>query len=256
VQESPEVAFPQLSGMSKAGEVTTRSVIRPDQRLVLWAHQLAPGSSIHWQSPKFGHVLYVWEGDAQVNETAVDSKSAIVVEHNSDSAVEAGSSGAPILHFHQCESDPPMTTKAGGHVHIPPRGGLFSHDDPSRHGTNTVWADADCPTCDLWLHKSAFRKARPQSEPHMHNEDEIIFVVDGETIVGKFHPPGTAIAVSAETIYAFGVAEGGTAFINFRATNPFVKMTERGKPVTDWISERDAMSNNAPIPVMDSRARV
>lgn len=254
VDGSPAVPFPELNGVSASGTASTRSVIKPDRPLLLWAHELAPGASIRWESPKFGHVFYVWKGDVQVDGTPVEAERVIVVEHNARARIEAGNGGATLLHFHQSEAQPPLTSKAGGNVHIAPRDGLFSKWDPARACTNTVWVDAHCPTCDLWLHRSVFGKARPQSEPHMHNEDEIIFVVEGGTLVGKMHQPGTAIAVDTETIYAFGVAEGGTAFINFRAVNPFVRMTERGKPMTGWISEWEFMRGTASVPVVDKKA--
>jgi quercetin dioxygenase-like cupin family protein len=254
VDASPEVPFPGLDGVAAAGTVSTRSVIQPDRPLVLWSHELAPGASIRWETPKYGHVLYVWRGDVDVDGTPLEAERVVVVEHNARVAIEAGSSGATLLHFHQSEAHPPMTDKGGGSVHIAPRDGLFSNRDPARSCTNTVWADAHCPTCDLWLHRSAFGKARPQSEPHMHNDDEIIFVVQGGTLVGRMHRPGTAIAVDRETIYAFGVDEGGTAFLNFRAVNPFVRMTERGKPTSDWISEWEFMRGAVAVPVIDKKA--
>jgi hypothetical protein len=255
VDGSPQVPFPALDGVAATGAVATRSVVVADRPLHLWAHELSPGAGIRWTTPKFGHVVYIWKGDVRVAGTPVEAGRAVVIEHNANAHVEAGAGGATLLHFHQAETQPPLTTKAGGHVHIPPREGLFSNRDEARHSTNVLFADAHCPTCDLWLHRSSFTRARPQSEPHMHNEDEIIFVVEGGTLVGRMHAPGTAIAVDHETIYAFGVADGGTSFINFRAVNPFVKMTERGIPKTDyWISEWEYMKNASAVPVVDRKA--
>jgi hypothetical protein len=247
VEQSPEVQFPALNGVSAEGTVKTRSVIPPGRPLLLWAHELAPGAELRWQNPKFGHVLYIWKGGVEVDSSPMSEESTVVVEHRANARVKAGPQGATLLHYHQSEDAAPLTQKAGGNVHRVSKEGLFGTRDEVRNCTNTVWADAHCPTCDLWLHRSAFGTPRPQSEPHMHNEDEIIFVVQGGTIVGKTHPPGTAIAVDAETIYGFGVAEGGTAFTNFRPCNPMVKMTKGGKPTTDWISEWEFMQNKAEI---------
>ncbi len=110
-----------------------------------------------------------------------------------------------------------------------------------------VWATSHCPTCDLWLHRSTFSKPRPQSGEHMHNSDEIIVVVKGEMMVGKARPVGTAIAIDANTIYGFGVPPDGMAFINFRAVDSLIALTEKGRTVTDWISEWDFLHDAAPI---------
>lgn len=251
-----EIPFPDLSGATASGAVKSRSVIADEKALFLWVHELAPGASLRWESPKYDHLLYLWKGELRVDGASAGAGQVVVIEHHANALLEAGDAGATIVHFHQSESQPLLTNRAGGHVHVVAKEGLFSTWDEQRHATHTVWADAHCATCELWLHRSAFGKPRLQSEPHMHNEDEIIFVIEGGTIVGRVYGPGTAIAVAAGTVYTFGVAEGGTTFINFRATDPFVKMTDRGKPVGEWISEWAFMRNEAAIPVIDARAAV
>jgi hypothetical protein len=108
----------------------------------------------------------------------------------------------------------------------------------------------------LWLHRSKFAAERAQGEPHLHNEDEIIFVTDGGIKVGKVHGPGTAIAVAEGSPYTFGVGPTGGTFINFRATNPLVKMISNGEPIGDWVSERAFMRNELDVPVIDPRAQL
>jgi len=254
VDESPLVPFPQLNGLKSVGDVNSRSVIASDTALLLWIHELKPRASIEFVQPKCGHLLYVWRGDVNVNEVKVSEAQVFIVEHLADAIVTAGDQGATIVHFHQAENQPLLTAKVGGHVHISPKEGLFSRWDEARQARHTVWADADCQTCDFWLHRSAFGRPRLQSEPHFHNEDEIIFVIEGATIVGKEHPTGTAIAVPAGKTYAFGVAAQGSAFINFRATSPLVKMVDKGKASRDWMSERSFMRNEIELPVIDPRA--
>jgi hypothetical protein len=210
-----------------------------DRPLYLWVHELAPGGSIRWQSPKVGHAVYVWKGGITVAGKTFGTDSVVIVEHKGTATIEAGAGGATLVHYHQSEALPNMTVKAGGNVHLIGKDGINIRNDVPRQTVHTLWADAHCPTCDLWLHRSAFSASRPQGEPHMHNAHEIIFVTEGRTIVGKTHLPGTAIAVDAETIYGFGVDEGGAAFLNFRASDPMVRMTSKGKPTTEWISEYD-----------------
>jgi hypothetical protein len=88
-------------------------------------------------------------------------------------------------------------------------------------------ADSDCPSCSVWLHENHFPPAEPLTEEqqkggvHSHSEDEIIFVVDGEMRLGnKPAGPGTALAISADTLYSFSPGPNGLSFINFRAGRP------------------------------------
>lgn len=236
VDESPVVPFPTLEGVSAAGAIATRSVIQPGRPLLLWVHELQPGALLRWRQPKVGHLLYVWKGAVRANGAVAAEKSVVVVEHRAHAEVEAGAQGASLLHYHESESTTVLAQKAGGNVHVVGPQGLTDRRD-ERNSHHTLWADSHCPTCELWFHRSAFVAPRPQGNPHRHDQDEIIFVEEGGTIVGKTHRPGTAIAIDANVIYGFGVAEGGAAFLNFRPRNPAAMLTERRKPKTPWFSE-------------------
>jgi|GEM_PF-1030192 len=256
LEVAQEISFPALHGLSATGSTSTKSVIANDEALFLWVHQMAPNASVLFAAPKVGHLMYVWKGALRVDGQEVKAEQVVVVEHTGFANLEASQDGATLVHFHQSEKLPLLTERPGGGVHVAPAKGLFSRWDEERRADHTVWFDAHCATCELWLHRSKFQVARGQGEPHMHNEDEIIFVLDGGIVVGKIHDPGTAIAVSKGTIYSFGVAAGGGSFINFRATNPLVKMMQRGKPIGDWVSERAFMRNELQVPVIDPRAKI
>jgi len=254
VEDSAARPFPDLQGISAAGAITSRHVIASDEALELWVHDLRAGAELRWQPRLHDHLVYVWKGALTVDGTPVCAGQVVVVERLASCSFKAAAPGVTLAHFHQSLTQAPISEKAGDQVHIVAAEGQFSRWDDARAARHTVWVDAHCPNNELWLHKSAFQKRRPQSEPHLHNENEIIFVIEGGTIVGKNHGPGTAIAVAAGTVYTFGVADGGTTFINFRATNPLVKMVDRGKPVGDWMSERAFMKNELAVPVIDERA--
>jgi mannose-6-phosphate isomerase-like protein (cupin superfamily) len=52
---------------------------------------------------------------------------------------------------------------------------------------------------------------------HAHDEDEIIFIVDGEMHLGsRVLGPGTSIAISGRTFYGFKAGPAGLQFLNFR----------------------------------------
>ena len=165
----------------------------------------------------------------------------VYLEHAGSTSIGAGEGGATLLHYHSRDVRPEYSRKPGGHVHRVDARGLRQVKDNVYYDTaTTVWADAACPTCDAWFHQSKFNTPCPQGHPHFHPEDEIIFVVEGGMIVGRqVLKPGTALAVDANTVYGFGVAEGGLAFTNFRPTEPHFVMMSREGPKHAPISERD-----------------
>lgn len=253
-EASPRESFPPLTGAIADPVIESRHVISSGSSLEAWVHDMPAGSKMRWQAPVRDHLFYVWKGALSQDGNPVASDQVIVVEHGATAMFVAGPEGATLVHFHHSESQPQESMRAGGQVHVAPVEGMFTRLDEARAATHRVWVDAHCPTCELWLHKSSFSRPRLQSEPHLHNEDEIIFVTEGSILVGKAHPAGTAIAVAKGTVYTFGVGPGGGAFINFRACNPLVKMIDRGKPVGDWMSERSFMRNEITVPVVDPRA--
>lgn len=52
---------------------------------------------------------------------------------------------------------------------------------------------------------------------HAHLHDEIIYVVEGEMVVGnKALKPGSSVFVAANTLYSFKAGPNGLRFLNFR----------------------------------------
>jgi hypothetical protein len=52
---------------------------------------------------------------------------------------------------------------------------------------------------------------------HAHDEDEIIYVIDGELHLGRqVYPKGSAVYIPGSTLYAFGSGPDGLTFLNFR----------------------------------------
>jgi hypothetical protein len=71
--------------------------------------------------------------------------------------------------------------------------------------------------------------------PHAHDVDEIMYVLEGELILGNRHyGPGSAILVPADTLYSFAYGETGVRYLNFRA--------RRGQRVTkdEFMARRHA----------------
>ena len=257
----PTQPFWAGAGVEGSAQAQTQALMDAAHSLCLKVHTLPPDSWLTLNAPRVDHLFFVWKGSLKLraptcSEDRVDQDQVVVVEHGGLAKFIAGPQGATLAHFHQSEQAALMTRRAGGQVHVAPLSGLFERNDPARRAVHTVWADAHCPTCELWLHRSKFSMERAQGEPHLHNEDEIIFVIEGGIKVGKVHGPGTAIAVAEGSPYTFGVGPAGGSFINFRATNPLVKMMSDGKPIGDWVSERAFMRNELDVPVIDSKAQL
>jgi quercetin dioxygenase-like cupin family protein len=53
--------------------------------------------------------------------------------------------------------------------------------------------------------------------PHSHTEDEIIYILDGEMVMGtKTYKKGTSVFVAANAMYGFKAGPSGLKFLNFR----------------------------------------
>lgn len=244
VDEALSVPFPPLAGVSSRGSIATRAVFsKPDRPLWLWTHELSPGAQICWEQPVVGHTIYVWKGNVTVGEKRLAPAAVVCIEHKGAGTIEACENGATLVHFHRQEALPALSAKAGGNTHVVGANGILKVRNEEYDVTTTFWLDARCATCDSWLHQSKIVTPRPQTFPHFHTEDEIIFVVQGGMILGRrVLKPGGALAIDAGTIYAFGVDEGGLAFLNFRPVDPHFVMVSRDGPKHAPISEREHMA--------------
>lgn len=173
-----------------------------------------------------GRIGYVWHGAVRAGGHDLPSGSSFIVESGQSLEVEAAGEGGQVLLF--AASRDPLEPEAGGHVHIlptdiVPRNNALT-DTGMRGGMH---ADAQCPTCKVWLHENSFPGVEPVTPEdltvgvHSHSEDEIIFIVSGQIRLGrKLFPEGTAIAIPGGTLYSFTAGPDGMAFVNFRAGLP------------------------------------
>jgi len=83
----------------------------------------------------------------------------------------------------------------------------------------------------------------PDSEtrPHAHPVPEIIFVTEGELLFGaRVCAAGTAVFVSANTLYGFRAGPAGASFLNFRGT-----------PCAEFILKEDFLASRSSGPPED-----
>jgi hypothetical protein len=242
-----------LPGFTTSEDVATRAVVHGEKRpILLWTHEMQPNAELRWDKPAMGQVAYVWEGSILAGEGELQAGSAILVEHGGAATVRGGANGATMLHFHRPQGHPQPPPGSGGGVHIlGPEGAYQSHDGPV--ATNTIYGDSACPTCELWLHKTAVSAGGLMAPRHYHTDDEIIFILSGAMIVGSRElGPGTALAIDSNTIYSFKTGPEGLEFINFRPTHPFMIKVDppgEGKPISERdhvLATRDPANAHAP----------
>lgn len=243
LQDAAAGQFPDSAGLSCAGNIAVRNLVTDAyQSIHLRLHELSPGARIDILHPSTGHVFYLWEGSATANGEALAAGGAVIVEHGGEASIMATGSGATIAHFQRNPAFAEAHAKTGGHVHVIPPGGIFNCPVSASDAAYVIWADSSCPTCDLWLHQTHMPRPTTQGGHHFHSEDEMVFLVGGGMKLGnRMLQPGTALAIAANTIYGFGVPEGGTRFINFRCRESYVVRTKNAKPLHAPINEREVL---------------
>jgi len=233
-------------GFSGGGEV--RTYIEGDKfPLQLHLHRLAAEQPLQIGPLAVECVVYVWRGDAGAGGRPLATGSSVIVEQGQTIAVTGGEQGAQLLAF--ASAKPLKAQVAGGHVHLLPADRVPRSADLGGHGVaGGMHADSDCPTCSVWLHENHFPPREPLTEQqqeggiHSHTEDEIIFVIDGEMRLGnKPAPPGTAVAITAETLYSFSPGPNGLSFINFRAAMPSEIKFANGSSMSETKYWRDTL---------------
>lgn len=235
--------FPASAGVTRAGDITVHDMVtEAGESIHLRVHDLAPSARIDIRRPPTGHAFYLWEGSMTGNGTALAAGGAVIAEHGSEATIIATGTGARVAHFQRNPAFPETHAKAGGHVHVVPPEGIFSCPVSASDAAYVIWADSHCPTCDLWLHQTHMPRPTTQGGHHYHTEDEVVFLVSGGMRLGnRTLEPGAALAIAANTIYGFGVPDGGTRFINFRCKESFVVRTRKTKPLHALLSERDIL---------------
>ncbi len=241
--QASTVPFSAVEGSAAIGAVQTKAVIQgADRPLLLWQHDMKAGAGLAFDKPNVGHVLYILAGAIEADGKTVEAGGTACVEHGAKADIRAVKDTV-LYHFH--EREPRHVSRPGGHVHVSGVKGILQARHAHANHFGTLWADADCPNCELWLHQSRFEAPRKQAHSHYHTTDEIIVVLEGTMTVGnRAMHAGTALAIDANTPYGFGTPEVGLTFLNFRATDSsnVQLLPEGAKPP---YNERDHFRANA-----------
>ena len=223
VGEGQARAVAAAPGCAGTGEIV--ALLDGAAPLHLHRHVLRAGDTLAIGPSPIDMLGYVWRGRVDAGGVALPAGSSVITEHGGAIALAAGDEGATVLVFAAAQ---PAGQRAGGHVHLLPAASVPRNPDLGSPGVGgAMHADADCPTCALWLHENHF-SGLPAMTPeiqargiHSHSEDEIIFVTGGQIRLGnRLFGPGTAVAIAADTLYSLSPGPDGLSFINFRAGRP------------------------------------
>jgi hypothetical protein len=234
IDAKPAGPTPARAGVTAGGDVKTRPVIdAADRPLLMWVHSLAPGASLRWDRPAQDHLIYVWEGRVLDGKQPIGLDEAFVVEHGGRGEVHAGAAPAVVLHFHRAEDHPDRPSRPGGHTHALTGGAVRRGLDDRAKVGRSLFADAACPTCEVWLHGNQLPPGL-KADRHYHTDDEIIVVTGGEMMLGRLgYGRGSVLAIDAETRYAFKCGANGLSFVNFRAAPPVYVVADDSLPPQD-----------------------
>jgi hypothetical protein len=195
----------------------------------MFAYQLAADGMVVWDRPAQARTLYVRAGEVVIRESRFGAGSVIVIEGDAECTVRAGSDGADFIEFFDHRGP---VTRRGGAVHAVPGGASPIVD---RDGVrSSVYSDARCPGCGVWLHENHIRPPGRHVDLHSHTEDEVIVVMEGEMVAGARHlGPGSVLSVARDTLYKFDAGEGGLRFINYRPSRPRYLRHGESEPIDE-----------------------
>jgi hypothetical protein len=216
------------------GRIETRTLLgKPNDPIHLHVHELDPDAGMTLAGEPADKAVFIWKGSAEAGGATLGEKSSAVVECGASLDVTAGQDGATILAFSLSRNAGNKTS--AGHVHILPRERVPRTEAlGGNEGIGgALHADAQCPTCSVWLHENSYAMGDKETALHSHSEDEVIFVHTGSIRLGRrIYGPGTALAIAADTKYEFWSGPDGLGFVNFRGTSPTYTSAD-GKTVLD-----------------------
>ena len=220
-------AVPPPPGMATSGETWAWFDGAKDP-LHLHQHLLPAGTALEIGPMAADCVTYVYGGSVMAGSHALTRGSSLVVEHGARLALVAGADGASVLTFAAARAAD--ADRAGGHVHLLPDAQVprYAPEPGASGASGGLHFNGECPSCQVWLHENHMPgmatgdfRAAAEGGVHSHSEDEIIFITGGAMRLGtKMVGPGTALAIAADTFYAFTPGPEGLSFINFRAGRP------------------------------------
>jgi quercetin dioxygenase-like cupin family protein len=198
-----------------------RSVLFHPAGYSLWEveAELGAGTELRWHVRHGDEVVFVIDGELRVDGVQCGPNAAAIVEADVPTTARA-LTDLRVLHFGPASPEPPSEGPLGparseGHrVHVIEQEAAALVGDPAGHGSR-YYRDSTCETCRAAFFEP-FDHAPFVTPSHVHSEDEIIRVLDGELRLGRMTlRPGMSIAIPGGARYSFRTP-GGYSFLNYR----------------------------------------
>jgi hypothetical protein len=189
-----------------------RAAVPVDGPLSLVVTWLGEGDWIEAPVTHGEEALYVLDGTASVDGTAVPAGGAIVLHADEPCRI-----GGPARLAHFAAGGSGSRGRAGGR-HLLGPGGRFRSGSPT--GSQATWfADSTCDGCDVALFRVERDTPGNRGRAHSHSADEILVLVEGGLRLGAHELlTGHAAFIPADTRYAITCGPVKHAFLNYRPT--------------------------------------
>jgi mannose-6-phosphate isomerase-like protein (cupin superfamily) len=203
---------------------------------------LEADTELHWGTDHGDEALFVLTGALDVNGGVITEGSTLIAEAGVPIIVRSLGS-TQVVHFGPSSANLPRnelpaeaaTVQHGLHV-VPAKGAptIYTGEDLSV----TYFSDGTCPTCRIafFLVDGSGLADGYTASSHLHSEDEIIHVLEGELRVGRLTvAAGSSIAIPANLRYSFRTSQP-FRFLNYRADVSTILLKPGTEPLLETVS--------------------
>jgi quercetin dioxygenase-like cupin family protein len=205
--------------------------------------ELEPGTEVEWRSEHGDEGIYVLDGRLEHAGTSIEAGSAVIVEAAAIGKVRA-SARTRLVHLGTVDGVQPVDGPLGAadvdgrRIHIVTA--AEARRIGAEHDGVSYFTDGSCATCRIALfmvYRDSASGETYASGSHLHSEDEIIHVIEGEINVGRLSvKAGMSLAVPRNVRYGFR-SDGPFRFINYRPDAAYFVGNPRSEPVLETVQE-------------------
>jgi quercetin dioxygenase-like cupin family protein len=206
---------------------------------------LEPGTELEWGTEHGDEALYVRSGELEVDGTRVEEGGMVIVESGIPAVVRAVVQTS-VLHQAPTAADVPTDGLFGAPAEANRGVHAFGPSDAPQLGFGAVvgnhFADGTCPTCRISCFVVDGRQSPPYFAPsHVHSEDEIVHILDGELRIGRHKlTPGMSAAIPRGRRYGFRT-KGGFRFLNYRRDVATITLAPGSPAIPETVEALRAM---------------
>lgn len=203
--------------------------------------ELDPGAELEWGTDHGDEGIYVLGGRLEHEGSDVEIGSAVIVEAGALGVLRA-TERAQVLHVGTVSGVQPGSGPLGAAESSGRRIHIVQEKDAQRVGSPhdgvSYFTDGSCATCRIALftvYRDSAVGETHASGSHLHSEDEIIHVLDGQIDIGRLSAAaGMSIAVPGNFRYGFR-ARGPFRFVNYRPDAAYFVGSPRSTPILETV---------------------